>query len=374
MTSQPVTGVVERYGRGSLWAAILVTLGWHFVSVLPVVITGWLQFGPATSGAAIWLVYLLAGLISAVVALRGGGQSPLLGLLICPVLLAGVVLGALAVRAGFFDHLNWPFSVSGWFALIALWRRRLRELIAFFVLNAVAGLCVMVSIGQTDRVSLARFIVLCCGVSFLQITLLVGSRAVTAMAGRGAGAEAAVARTRTKQIAADAVQAGRRARYQAVRETVADLLQGLATGQLDLSDPGTRQRIALAVTRLRRELVETDEVPDPLSHELRACADAAERRGIAVDLVAPAGTVPSLPVELRRALTEPVISMLAAATTQARITVVASPDEVVLAVLADATLTELPTSRHAGIELSADMEGDLPWVEARWTGPSRSRS
>jgi predicted nuclease of predicted toxin-antitoxin system len=67
---------------------------------------------------------------------------------------------------------------------------------------------------------------------------------------------------------------------------VAQLLERLATGDLDIAEPATRQHVPVAVTRLRRYLVETDEVPDQLSHELHACADAAERRGIAVDLMA----------------------------------------------------------------------------------------
>lgn len=51
----------------------------------------------------------------------------------------------------------------------------------------------------------------------------------------------------------------------------------------------------MSVTRLRRDLADTDDVPDPLIHELRACADALERHGIAVDLISPAGTIPILP-------------------------------------------------------------------------------
>jgi hypothetical protein len=135
-----------------------------------------------------------------------------------------------------------------------------------------------------------------------------------------------------------------------------------------------RQEVAVAVTRLRRYLVESDEVPDQLWHELQVCADAAERQGIAVDLVPPAGLIPMLPVNVRRALTEPIIAALAATATRARITVVASPGEVVVAVLADARLDDAPPSLHGAVESSQDTEGEMLWLQARWMSPSASPS
>jgi hypothetical protein len=228
---------------------------------------------------------------------------------------------------------------------VALWRRNLAELIAFFAAVTIVCAIILTSMHETGRVSASRFISQAISICVLQITIFVGSRAVTATARRAAEAEDALARLRTARLAADTVQAERRSRYEALRATVADLLEGLALGRLDLADAAIRQRIAVAVTRLRRYLVEADEVPDPLSHELRACADAAERRGIAVDLLAPVGSIPPLPVEVRRALTEPIIQVLAVTATQARITIVAAPDEVAVAALADA---QLPVAVVAG--------------------------
>src|SRR5262249_56884300 len=98
---------------------------------------------------------------------------------------------------------------------------------------------------------------------------------------------------RSMNMAAEAVQAARRSRYETIPGTVAHLLEGLAVGQLDLTDRFTRQEVAVAVTRLRRYLVESDEVPDQLWHELQVCADAAEPQGIAGDLVAPPGPLPT---------------------------------------------------------------------------------
>ncbi len=128
----------------------------------------------------------------------------------------------------------------------------------------------------------------------------------------------------------------------------------------------------MAVTRLRRYLVESDEVPDQLWHELQACADAAERRGIAVDLMPPAGAIPLLPVSIRRALTEPIIAVLAATATRARVTVVASRDDIVVAILADAELDSPVPCLHEAVESSHDADGGWVWVQARWASASAS--
>jgi hypothetical protein len=262
----------------------------------------------------------------------------------------------------------------GWFAVLALWRRKLPELIAFYAANVMAGGVILATLGEASRVNVGRFFALCCGISALQITVFCGTRMVTAMARRGAEAADELARTRSMNVAAEAVQAARRSRYETITGTVAHLLEGLAVGQLDLTDRSARQEVAVAVTRLRRYLVESDEVPDQLWHELQVCADAAERQGIAVDLVAPAGLIPTLPVDVRRALTEPIIAALAATATKARITVVASPGEVVVAILADARLDAPPPSLHGAVESSHDAEGEMLWLQARWMSPSASPS
>lgn len=374
MLSQPAARVEEDFNRGGLWAAIVVMAGWHVIASLPTVINNWAQNGQIAAGAVIWLVFAALGGVSAWIVVRGGGHGPALPLVVCPILLAGAAIGSLTARYGFLDQHNWPWTVTGWFALVALWRHSLGMLIGFFVANTLVSLAVLIALGETDRLSLARFITVACGVSIMQITIFVGSRAVAGTARRGAEAEDELARSRIMRLAAEAVQAARRIRYEVIRETVVPLLEGLVKGRLDLSDPATRQEVAVAVTRLRRFLVENDEVPDPLSHELRACADAAERRGIAVDLAAATGAIPALPLEVRRALTEPVIAVLAATRTGARITVAATPGDVAVAVVADAHLRAAVRAAHDAVQVTYDEEGELLWVQARWTAPSPSLS
>jgi signal transduction histidine kinase len=372
--SRPAADVAEQFNRGGLWVAILVMSGWHVCATLPFVVTAWAAYGLARSGVLLWVAYAVAGAVIARAVLRGGWQRPALPWGVCCLLLAGVLANMLIVPGGFFGRYGFAFTEAGWFALVTLWRRGLGELLGFFAANAAVGLLTLDLLHETTRAQLAMFMMVACGSSVFQITIYVGTRAVAATAGRAAEAEDAAARARNARLAAEAVQAARRARYETIRATVVRLLEGLATGSLDLSAAEARQEIAMAVTRLRRYLVENDDVPDPLSHELRACADAAERRGVAVDLIAPAGTIPMVSIAARRMLTEPVIQVLAATASRARITVVASATEVAIAIVADARLTVPIAPASDSVHCDWDQEGDRLWAQARWTRPSASFS
>jgi hypothetical protein len=389
VASPSAADVTARFTRAGLWVAIVVMSGWHILATLPFVIQVGASQGLVASGALIWAGYAVLGVVSAVSALGCGrvGQRATdwwyvawrrgwLPWAVCVLLLAGVAANALTLSGGFFGSPAFGFTSAGWFALVALWHRRLAELLAFFAANAVVGLLALAVLHEVSRAHLAMFLVSACGSSVFQVTIYIGSRAVATVAGNAAEAAEAAARARYTRMAADAVQAQRRARYELVRASVIRLLEGLATGSLDLGSALVRQEITVAQTRLRRFLVENDDVPDPFSHELRACADAAERRGIAVDLIAAAGTVPLLPVGDRRALVEPVIQVLAAAASWARITVIASPAEVTVAILADATLPGLDLAAASRLVRCDwdEVEGKTLWAQARWTRPSASLS
>lgn len=389
--------VRERFTRGGLWVSILVMSVWPVVASLPLIVVVWMSHGFVSSGAPTWVTYAVVGCVGATCSLRASQPGPGRGRdgwrsaarpwALCAVLLAGALVNELTIPGGFFGRGGYGFTTAAWFALVALWWRPVTELLAFVAANGAIGLLALALLHETGRVQLAMFLVGWCGSSVFQITIYVGSRAVAVIAGQAAEAEDAAARTRNARRAAEDIQAARRARYDMIRATVARHLDGLAAGTLDLADTRTRQEIALAVTRLRRHLVENDDVPDPLAHELRACADAAERRGVAVDLIAAAGIVPALGVEVRRALLEPVIHVLALTASRARITVVASAAEVTVAIVADTTPApagagsaagRLPVGRTAGpadsVECECDEGGDRLWAQARWTRSSASLS
>jgi hypothetical protein len=371
VTSQSAINVQEGYDHGGLRVAITVLVTWHVAAVLPTVISAWLTGGFIASGAIVWLIYTALGCLIISVVLHGGGRRLSLALPVSIVLLAGAAVVAVFSHGGFFGHYDWALSDTGWFALVAFWHRRLFELLVFFAASALLATVMLIVLHETSRANLAVLPVECVGFSVLQITIFAGGKAVAATARRGAEAEEDLAQTRIARLAAEAVEAARQANYETIRSTVAGLLDGLAKGELDLSDRSAYQQVAVAVGRLRRYLVEPDGLPDQLSHELDACADTAERRGIAVDLIAPAGVVPALPVGVRRALTDPVIQVLAATMSRARITVVASPAEVAVAIVADARPSAPVPVMHDSVTIAQEAEGGLLWVQTSWTGLSR---
>jgi hypothetical protein len=151
-----------------------------------------------------------------------------------------------------------------------------------------------------------------------------------------------------------------------VRRSVAPLLAGLADGTLDPADRGVRHACAVQASRLRRLFAETDDVAEPLLHELRACSYIADQRGVVVDLQT-TGRLPRLDREARRALTEAPLLALAGAERHARITVLARSDEVAVSVLVDGT-GPAPAAAAEDPEVTVTVldGGERRWVEARW--------
>ncbi|MDX8053732.1 hypothetical protein SK571_30540 [Lentzea sp. BCCO 10_0798] len=179
-----------------------------------------------------------------------------------------------------------------------------------------------------------------------------------------------------KDNAARAVQTGRLRRFAEMDREFTRLLTDFAHGGIEPSDPAVRRRCELAVGRMRRLLAESDTVETPLLHELQASADAAERRGVVVELIV-IGDVPQIATTERRAITEAALVTLVATQTHARITVLAESDAVTVSVFADGSGTPLeqfrePPTEEVSIDVQEE-EGRL-WLEAHWTAPSGSRS
>jgi hypothetical protein len=180
-------------------------------------------------------------------------------------------------------------------------------------------------------------------------------------------AEADSAVRRRRQVA-ERLHADRRQRYRTVRDAVAPLLAGLADGTLDPAEPEVRHRCAVDAGRLRRLFAETDDVADPLLHELRACSYIADQRGVVVDLQL-TGRLPELDRDVRRALTEAPLLALAGAERRARVTVLGRTDEVAVSVLVDGrgpAPAEPAGGASSAVTVSVLDDEDRRWVEARW--------
>ena len=114
---------------------------------------------------------------------------------------------------------------------------------------------------------------------------------------------------------------------------------------------------------MRRLLAEGDDAADPLVHELRACVDAAERRGVTVYL-GTCGARPDPPRSVRRAMTEPVLALLASAESEARVTVLGSPTTVTVSVVTDGRPPAIPAPE--AITVTRLAQGGRHWVEVAW--------
>jgi hypothetical protein len=286
---------------------------------------------------------------------------PLLGLV-----LAANVLGTIAVQGHFADtSVHWTFSVVGWFAVMLLLDRPIRELVLFLSVVSAITLAQMVATGTASRLSLAHLALTNLHDLGFQLTLGLAASAL-----RRVAATAAVIADRRERLAieeavADGLHRARRERYARLSETALPLLAGIASGELRPDDPEARRACALEAARMRRLFAEGDEVGDRLVHELRACIELAERQGLTIEL-AVLGTVPELTREVRGALAEPAVALVGAAAGTARVAVVGGPDSVSVSVVADGPDIPTPASSSPDVDVTVLTEGDRHWVEATW--------
>ncbi|GLZ36573.1 hypothetical protein [Actinokineospora sp. NBRC 105648] len=361
--SDPAVLVARRYARGATAAAVVIAGFWHVGFDLPATAGNWTVYTRQWAAATGWVLYLAIGVAGAFL-LRREQPSRWAWPLAVAALGVDVLLVAAAPDEGLLRPANWAWGAVGWLAVILFWRHRLAHLVAFLVANTVLLGAAMALVGAVGRFELSRAMMVLLGAATLQLGYSLSAHGLGTAAGWAARSSAARARVTAERAAAEAVAAARAQRYRALHRSTAALLADLAAGA-DPADPEVRHRCATGAAQLRRLLAETDDVPDPLLHELRAGADIAERRGVLVSLSA-VGEIPDLPVDTRRALTEAPIVALSQARTMARVTVVALADEVTVAVVADAP--DVDVRAHPDIRLTRTREGDRLWLQAEWTG------
>lgn len=116
---------------------------------------------------------------------------------------------------------------------------------------------------------------------------------------------------------------------------------------------------------MRRLFAETDTVENPLLHELRHCADIADRKGVEVELGA-CGQWPVPPVAVRRDLTDAALTALATADSWARVTVVGSAGLVSVNVIADCAEAVLSAPATPDVRVETFGSDGTVWMEAQW--------
>jgi hypothetical protein len=322
------------------------------------------DYRPAWAAAAAFVALGLVVVTAAVWVVR---RKPLPRTVVASgavVTLAAAAAATAALPAG--GHLgapDWAFGLAGWHLLLLLLDRVPVLVTALATHTAVStGQFVLAGVPGRAEAGAAGIVVL--GTVSVQLAVVVITRMLVRRTGQAMAVAAERDRLTTRVLYAEQWEREQRSVFAGQLGATLPLLADLADGVLDPRDTGTRRRCALAATQLRRLFAENDEVPDPLVHEVAACVDVAERRGVDVSL-AVSGAAVAVPAEVRRDLTGPVVATLSAARVRARVSVLRTDEEVRVAVVADAG-ADVDATSTARVEVECGTYGDYLRTEARW--------
>ncbi|GIM87269.1 hypothetical protein [Salinispora arenicola] len=376
--SDAVSAVARASDRGARIGVVVIALSWHCTIGLPATerIRGELTAPSVVLGT--WLLVTVTGVVTGVRLLRGRPLPawPLAALL----LVVDVTVFAAVGREHMFSSVNWVRGTLGWFFVLILWERRMTALLGMLTAHALIALAALLAYGMTTAADLARYTMHVYGVSSLPVAVAAGSAALATLARKRAQVAATAHALAAEREAAEQVRQERRDRLGRAGEAAREVLAELADGRADPADPAVQRRCVLAAARLRRLIAESDDVPDPLLHELRAAADLAERNGLAISLVT-IGTPPPLPVRIRRRLADPLTAALAEARDWARLTVVAGPDEVAVSLVTpdrredpirsgddngDSDEGDSDSEGDGGVQHLDERDGKIRWTQTRW--------
>jgi hypothetical protein len=334
-------------------SVVAIVCVWHFLYVLPSLVLCAATYRLLPVEVFSWTA-LTALLIGGSIMILTGRRGFTRWWMSLPAILATGAVGiAMVPGEQITGAANWAFGDVVLIGVLLLLRERLTAFVILFLGNILINLTALVILDDHIDITIAtRFIVIACaGGALVPSAVLLAARALDDAADDAGVAISRRTASRAKRLIADALHQVRRERYESLHSRVEPLLDGLSNGSLDPGAAEVQHSCAIEAARLRRLFAESDDVSDPLLHELRACASAAEGRGVLVEL-ATVGHLPALPVETRRTLTEPVIEALASTNAWARVTVFAGPGEVVVSAVGD---RNQPDDHRVPI-----------WLEARW--------
>ena len=354
--------------RGARVVAVTIALVWQLAIGLPAVLTAWSELAAPLVVVGGWLLVTAVGVLAGVRLLHHNPlpAPPLAGLLLA----VDVVVFAAVGRPHLFGPANWVWGTLAWFFVVILWGRPVRWLLALLVAHASIALAAVALYDANGAADLARSAMALYGTSSLPAAVFAGATALATLS-RGRAATAATTNAVVaEREAAERARLDRRERLALVSGAAGDVLTELAQGRADPADPEVQRRCVRAAGRLRRLIAESDDVPHPLLHELRAAADLAERNGLPIDMVT-VGTPPPLPARIRRSLADPLTATLADARDWARLTVVASPDEVVVGLVTPdrpglGNTGPPPEDGDGQVELLDERDGKIRWTQTRW--------
>ncbi|MCP2252110.1 hypothetical protein LY13_000849 [Prauserella aidingensis] len=366
---QTAEQVRDRLVRGAQLAVLLVGVTTQLTSCLPQLLANRDRFGAWWTEVVGFAV--LAGVAATIATrlLRNRSVSRPLAFTLCGACVAAAALASIPIPARLLLVADdWSFGIAGWYILAILLRTRMRTIAAVFAVHALVTVAEVLLKGVHDRyvtVQMGMVAVSVFGLELAVALLAVVLHHTASDAGEAAEREE---RTRTAEAIAEATHRDHRARYTRLLDTTVPLLAGLAYGALDPSDEQVRRRAAVETARMRQLFAETDDVSDPLLHELRAGIDVAERQGVSVQL-AVRGEIRPVPQPVRQELVETAAAVLASARTTARATVLRTPAAIRVSVVADAPAEVAATverQRRSRTETTTTTKNDRLWVEAVW--------
>jgi hypothetical protein len=267
---------------------------------------------------------------------------------------------------------HWSWKVFGFYAALLLMDLPPRWFLGALGAQQAVTTAQVLAAGRTDAATLVELGVTGILMSAWQCAIALSAAQLRRSADDARRVAAEEAELRTAERVAEQLHGDRQDRYAELAVTTAPLLAGLAAGDLDPGERQVQRACAVEAARMRRLFAEGDDVAEPLIHELRACIDVAERRGVAVHLSV-RGSLPPIPVPTRRALTGAAIDVLSGARSVARVTVVAADGQVILSLVADGDVTDNGAAGDvAGGAPLRDLHvtrvggDDRVWVEAAW--------
>lgn len=374
MTAQTVPGprpsavLAARYARALDIAVVVAAAGWQLAGAGPLLLAHLRSYPSDQFQAAAWCAIALIIAAGSVLLLRGSSHREA-GWALAAAALVISTAAAAACPPAHMLAINWSWGAAGWAGVLVLLRRPLAELGVFLTLEALAMFAVLARDGLTQP-NVAAFITVLAGLTGIQVAISVAARTLDVPARQAADAATREADATARQAVADLVRDARQARWLELRATAEPLLSGLAAGTADPGDPAVQRACAVEAARLRRLFAEGDDSPDPLVHELQACADVAQRRGVVVDIETaaqiPTAQIPEVPPESRRAITDLAIAVLVNAISRVRVTVTGTVDGVIVSLVSDSlTQPDLPSGR-TGLIVDNQQDQQSLWVEARW--------
>lgn len=372
VTDTTETQTRETLQRGLRVTTLLIAVAVLFGLSLPNVLARLDRYEPgfAQLGAFAVLAAVLAVEAVLLVRKRAWGQ---LRLPAVALILAVSTLSYLTIPDGRTStSVDWIFGAANWVGVVVLLDRPLRTLMSFLLAHELTAVLHLLLFEEVTRSALLRLATGSVGVLGYPLCIVVVTTALRRIATAAAEAERETERVRTAEAIAAESHRRRRQRFAELSGTTVPLLAGLADGSLSPEDAVVQRSCAIEAARMRRLFAEADSVANPLLHELRHCADIADRKGVLVELDA-RGEPPALPVPVRRDLTEAALTALATASTWARVTVVGEPGLVSVSVVADCGDVATPSPATPDVRVETFGNDNTTWMEVIWQ-PARDRA